>query len=109
MYILFENCKVFYDLIKRDCSRFNNSTCYYVENSLSQEEQEGVMYAYGKEQDLPVLFATYNDYKEFEAKADIIVESSDNENFSLYIQKNINKDSVENVRKFMNIILSHIE
>jgi hypothetical protein len=108
MYILFEDCKDFYDLIKNDLAHCK-VVCYFVETAISQENLEGLCYISDTKEDSLVLFGNFNDYKEFESKACIVVESKDNENFSIYIQKEVNKGDIENIRKFINIIFANIE
>lgn len=108
MGVLFKGCKDLYDLVKQHCTIYNKLECYYVECNISQENPEGLFYSIDVNKDLPILFETYNDYKEFETKADIFIESEDNVNFRFYVQKEININSVERIRQFLNVILSNI-
>ena len=108
MYILFEGCKDFYNLIKDDLAHCT-VVCYFVETTISQENPEGLCYITDTKEDSLVIFGNFNDYKEFESKACIIIKSKDNKNFSVYIQKEINKENVEDIRKFINIIFANIE
>lgn len=108
MYILFEGCKDFYNLIKDDLTHCK-VVCYFVEMTISQENPEGLCYITDTKEDSLVIFGDFNDYKEFESKACIVIKNKDNENFLIHIQREISKENVGNIRKFINIIFANIE